>query len=107
MRLRRRQDPTLLHFPDRLLEVQEATGVNVEVAFADQGYTGQRTALEATQAGVQLVVIKRSEAAKGFILLPRRWVVERSFAWLSRFRRLGRDLERLPSTLVGFHFLAA
>lgn len=89
------------------LEVQEATGANVEVAFADQGYTGQQTALEATEAGVELVVIKRSEAARGFILLPRRWVVERSFAWLSRFRRLGRDLERLPSTLVGFHFLAA
>lgn len=92
---------------DLCLEVQEATGVNVEVAFADQGYTGQRTALEATEAGVELVVIKRSEAVKGFILLPRRWVVERSFAWLSRFRRLGRDLERLPSTRVGFHCLAA
>lgn len=87
--------------------MQEVTGVNVQVAFADQGYTGEQTAVQATEAGVELVVIKRSEAAKGFILLPRRWVVERSFAWLSRFRRLGRDLERLPSTLVGFHFLAA
>jgi len=57
--------------------------------------------------GWLLVVVKRPEATKGFILLPKRWVVERSFAWLSRFRRLGRDLERLPSTLVGFHFLAA
>jgi transposase len=56
---------------------------------------------------VELIVVKRPEASKGFILLPRRWVVECSFAWLSRFRRLGRDLERLPSTLVGFHFLAA
>ncbi|GBF05500.1 transposase, IS4 [Deinococcus aerius] len=92
---------------DLCLEVQEATGVNVEVAFVDQGYTGERTALEATEAGVDLVVVKRPGATKGFILLPRRWVVERSFAWLSRFRSLGRDLERLPSTLVGFHFLAA
>ena len=92
---------------DLCLEVQEATGVKVEVAFADQGYTGRQTALEATEVGVELVVVKRPEASKGFILLPRRWVVERSFAWLSRFRRLGRDLERLPSTLVGFHFLAA
>ena len=92
---------------DLCLEVQEATGVNVELAFADQGYTGAQTALDATEAGVALVVVKRPEATKGFILLPKRWVVERSFAWRSRFRRLGRDLERLPSTLVGFHFLAA
>lgn len=56
---------------------------------------------------MELVVVKRPEATKGFILVPKRWVVERSFAWLSRFRRLGRDLERLPSTLVGSHALAA
>jgi len=43
-------------------------------------------------------LVKRSEAVKGFVLLPKRWVVQRSFAWLSRFRRLGRDLERLLST---------
>jgi transposase len=92
---------------DLCLEVQEATGVNVEVAFADQGSTGAQTALQAAEAGVELIVVKRPEASKGFILLPRRWVVERSLAWLSRFRRLGRDLERWPSTLVGFHFLAA
>ncbi|WP_309573451.1 IS5 family transposase [Deinococcus sp.] len=92
---------------DLCLEVQEATGVNVEVAFADQGYTGEKTALDATDAGVELIVVKRPEASKGFILVPKRWVVERSFAWMSRFRRLGRDLERLPSTLVGFHVLAA
>ena len=78
---------------DLCLEVQEATGVKVEVAYADQGYTEERTALDATEAGVELVVVKRPEATKGFILLPKRWVVERSFAWLSRFRRLGRDLE--------------
>uniref|UniRef100_UPI0011AF379E transposase n=1 Tax=Deinococcus planocerae TaxID=1737569 RepID=UPI0011AF379E len=46
-------------------------------------------------------------ASRGFVLLPKRWVVERSLAWLSRFRRLGRDLERLSSTLIGFHFVAA
>jgi transposase len=92
---------------DLCLEVQEATGAKVEVAFVDQGYTGVQTALDATDAGVELVVVKRPEATKGFILLPKRWVVERSFAWLARFRRLSRDLERLPSTLVGFHFLAA
>ena len=92
---------------DLCLAVQDATGMNVKVAFADQGYTGEQAARGATEANVELMVVKRPEGAKGFILLPKRWVVERSFAWLSRFRRLGRDLERLPSTLVGFHFLAA
>ncbi|MBZ9752231.1 IS5 family transposase [Deinococcus sp. HMF7604] len=92
---------------DLCLEVQEVTGETVQVAFADQGYTGTQAALDVTQAGVKLVVVKRPEATKGFILLPTRWVVERSLVWLARFRRLGRDLERLPSTLVGFHALAA
>ncbi len=48
-------------------------------------------------------VIKPSEAKRGFFLLPRRWVVERSFGWAARFRRLARDYERLPSTVAGFH----
>jgi transposase len=46
-----------------------------------------------------------AEAKKGFVLLPRRWVVERSFGWLNRFRRLARDYERLPETLAGLHFV--
>lgn len=87
--------------------VQEVTGGSIEVAFADQGYSGEDAATQASDANVSLIVVKRPEAAKGFILLPKRWVVERSFAWCSRFRRLGRDLERLSSTLIGFHFLAA
>jgi transposase len=51
-------------------------------------------------------VVKLAEAKRGFVLLPKRWVVERSFAWASRFRRLGRDCERLAQTLAGFHWLA-
>ncbi|MFT8243722.1 transposase, partial [Roseomonas sp. BN140053] len=43
---------------------------------------------------------------RGFVLLPRRWVVERSFAWATRFRRLVRDYERLPETLAGLHLVA-
>ena len=46
------------------------------------------------------------EARRGFVLLPRRWVVERSFAWASRFRRLVKDYERLPETVAGLHFVA-
>ena len=49
--------------------------------------------------------MKLPEAKKGFVLLPKRWVVERSFGWLARFRRLSRDYERLPEVLSGLHFL--
>jgi transposase len=87
-------------------EVQAVTGESVELAFVDQDYTGDQPAEDAAQHGIQLEVIKLSETKKGFVLLPRRWVVERSFAWAARFRRLARDYERLPETLAGLHFLA-
>ena len=86
--------------------VQDATGDSVEVAFVDQGYTGEQAAEDAAQHGIRLEVVKLPTAKRGFILLPRRWVVERSFAWLARFRRLARDYERLEDTLVGLHFVA-
>ncbi|GIL12539.1 MAG: IS5 family transposase [Chloroflexota bacterium] len=86
--------------------VQEATGETVEVAFVDQGYTGDEAAHAAQEHGLRLEVVKLPEAKKGFVLLPRRWVVERSFGWMARFRRLARDYERLPETLKGLHFLA-
>jgi transposase len=91
---------------DLIKEVQAVTGENVTVAFVDQGYTGEAPAAAAAAHGVQLTVVKLEEAKRGFVLLPRRWVVERSFAWASRFRRLGRDYERLPSSLAGLHWLA-
>ena len=56
--------------------------------------------------GIQLTVVKLPEAKRGFVLLPRQWVVERSFAWLARFRRLARDYERLPEVLAGLQFIA-
>src|SRR6185369_871021 len=86
--------------------VQKATGESVELAYVDQGYTGETAEEEAKAYGIQLEVVKLSEAKKGFVLLPRRWVVERSFGWAARFRRLARDYERLPETLAGLHFLA-
>ena len=86
--------------------VQEATAENVQVAFVDQGYTGEDAAHQAAVHAVRLEVVKLSEAKRGFVLLPRRWVVERSFAWAGRFRRLARDYERLATTLSGFHWLA-
>ena len=86
--------------------VQQATGESVEVAWVDQGYTGDQAAEDAAQHGIRLEVVKLAEAKRGFVLLPRRWVVERSFAWSTRFRRLIRDYERLPDTFVGFHYVA-
>ncbi|MGF6960870.1 transposase [Paraburkholderia youngii] len=86
-------------------QVQQVTGQTVKVAFADQGYTGEDAAQAARDEGIELQVIKLPEAKKGFVLLPRRWVVERSFGWLNRFRRLTRDYERLPQTLAGLHFV--
>jgi transposase len=86
--------------------VQEVTGNSVELAFVDAGYTGEPAAKQAEAAGMRLEVIKLPEAKRGFVLLPRRWVVERSFAWMARFRSLARDYERLPETLVGLHLLA-
>ncbi|MEX3953452.1 IS5 family transposase [Paraburkholderia sp. EG287A] len=79
-------------------QVQQATGHTIKVAFADQGYTGKEPAQAALDEGIELQVIKLSEAKKGFVLLPRSWVVERSFGWLNRFRRLARNYERLPET---------
>ena len=86
--------------------VAEATDEEVTLAFVDQGYTGQQPAADAKRHGMELEVVKLPEAKRGFVLLPRRWVVERSIAWLARFRRLARDYERLAKTLAGFHLLA-
>jgi transposase len=86
--------------------VQEATGEKIKTVFVDQGYTGQAPAAAAAAHGVHLEVVKLAEAKRGFVLLPKRWVVERSFGWAARFRRLSRDYERLASSLSGAHWLA-
>jgi transposase len=86
--------------------VQAATGESVELAWVDQGYTGEAPAKAARERGIELEVVRLPEAKKGFVLLPRRWVVERSFAWAARFRRLAKDYERLPATLAGLHWVA-
>ena len=72
----------------------------------DQRYTGDKPAADAQAHGIRLEVVKLPTAKHGFVLLPRRWVVERSFAWMARFRRLTRDYERLSETLAGLHFVA-
>ncbi len=86
--------------------VQQATGNSVEIAFVDQGYTGDKPAAAASEHGIALEVVRLPEAKRGFVLLPRRWVVERSFAWATRCRRLVKDYERLHTTLAGLHVVA-
>ena len=86
--------------------VQQVTGQSVELAYVDEGYTGERAAAAAKEHGIKLEVVKLNEAKKGFVLLPKRWVVERSFGWAARFRRLARDYERLAETLAAYHSLA-
>jgi len=87
-------------------KVQEATGANVEVAFVDQGYTGAEAAGQAAAQGIKLEVVKHHEAKRGFVLLPRRWVVERTFAWLYRYRRLSKDYEVQPALSEAFIHIA-
>jgi len=86
--------------------VQAVTGGTVDVAFADQGFDGPNAEAAAAANDVELLIVKLPEAKKGFVLLPKRWVVERSFAWTTRFRRLVRDYERYASTLAGLHIVA-
>ena len=91
----------------RLTEtIQNVTGENVTLAYVDQGYTGEQAEGAAAIQGIALHVVKLPEAKRGFVLLPRRWVVERSFAWAARFRRLAKDYEVYASTLAGLHFVA-
>ena len=107
-------DEAKLHAHDRKLNIvlldissmQTVTGDNVDIAYVDQGYTGARAANAAAAHGITLEVIKLPEAKRGFVLLPRRWVVERSFAWATRFRRLVKDYERYAQTLAGLHVVA-
>jgi transposase len=88
-------------------QVQAVTGQSVELAYVDQGDTGEAPAEAAQLHGIRLEVVKHTQAKRGFVLLPHRWVVvECSFAWTARFRRLARDYERLPQTLAGLHFVA-
>ncbi|MBI4641306.1 MAG: transposase, partial [Candidatus Tectomicrobia bacterium] len=94
------------HVAQLAKQVQEVTGHSVDLACVDQGDTGDHAAQDAASQGRPLDVVNRPEARNGFVLLPRRGVVERSFAWAARVRRLARDDERLPKTLAGLHVLA-
>jgi transposase len=87
-------------------QIQQVTGETVEVAFVDQAYTGDTAREAAAGHGIQLEIVKRPQPGPGFVLLPRRWIVERSQAWVGRFRRLARDYERLADCFAGLHYIA-
>ena len=86
--------------------MQQITEENVELTYVDQGYTGEAAEEAAAQHGIRLEVVKHTEAKRGFVLLPRRRVVERRVAWGARFCRMARNYERLATTLRAFYFLA-
>jgi transposase len=79
----------------------------IERIYADGGYQGPRVRAAAARTGTwKIEIIKRSDIAKGFVVLPKRWVVERTLAWVSRNRRLSRDFERYATTVSAFIRLA-
>jgi transposase len=78
----------------------------VEVAYVDQGDTGEQAEVDAAAHGIRLEVVKPPAAQRGFVLWPRRWAVERNLAWAARFRRLARDHERWETTREGVHHVA-
>lgn len=79
----------------------------IERIFADGGYQGPKMAkVVARTGGWKLQIVKRSDAARSFEVLPKRWIVERTFAWISRNRRLASDFERYARTTVAFIRLA-
>ena len=78
----------------------------IERTFADAGYQGPRVARAAASTGHWVVeIVKRNELHK-FVVLPKRWIVERTLAWISRNRRLARDFERYARTVAAFVRLA-
>jgi transposase len=79
----------------------------LDAVIADGGYQGARTAAAVYRAArAPLQIVKRSDAAKGFQVLPKRWIVERTFGWLGRCRRLGKDFENLTRSKIAFVKLA-
>jgi transposase len=76
-------------------------------AVADGGYRGAATAAAVREeAGLPLEIVKRSDTAKGFVVLPKRWIVERTFGWLGRCRRLAKDYETRTRAAAAFLILA-
>lgn len=79
----------------------------IERIYADGGYQGPKAAKAAARMGKwRIEIVERSAQAIGFEVLPKRWIVERTFGWISRFRRMARDFERYATTVAAFIRLA-
>lgn len=78
----------------------------MEKLWADGGYAGKLEAWIKEWTAWKLEIVKRSDAAKGFEVLPRRWIVERTFGWLGRYRRMSKDYEFYPQTGENMIYLA-
>ena len=79
----------------------------LRLIFADGGYQGETAACAAAQEGLRLSIVTRDPGLRGFAVLPRRWVVERTFAWLGRNRRLAKDFETTITSAVTMAYLAS
>jgi putative transposase len=80
----------------------------LELVWADGGYNARQVdAAVAAMPGLKLEIVKRTDDMKGFVVLPRRWVVERTFSWFGRNRRLAKDYENLADTLAAFVTVAS
>ena len=87
--------------------VQQITGEHVELAYVDQGYTGAAAQQAAASHGIELAVVKHTQAKRGFVLLPPPLGYRAQLCALAaRFLHLARDCERLAQTLVGWHYVA-
>ena len=90
-----------------LMSVVRTMCATIQKAIADGGYQGAATATAVMElAGIPLEIVKRSDTAKGFVLLPKRWIVERTFSWLGRCRRLAKDFENHARSHAAFVILA-
>lgn len=90
-----------------LLKLARRCFPSLERAIADGGYQGANTAAAVRDAAdMPLQIIKRSDSARGFEVLPKRWIVERTFGWLGRCRRLAKDFENLTRSHAAFFVLA-
>lgn len=90
-----------------LSKLEELTTLRLLKIWADQGYQGEFIDLVKQQWGIELEIVKRQEGQKGFAVQPRRWVVERTFAWLGKYRRLSKDYEHCTLSSEGMIYIAS
>ncbi len=113
-------DGNLVHAVVHTADIQDRDGAPLVLAeivrrfpwlrhvFADGGYAGDKLKHALRRIGKWTIeIIKRSDAAKGFVVLPRRWVVERTLAWLNRNRRLAKDFEQTIASATAWLFIAS